>query len=729
MKDTADGQVRLDPAAHANLTDWKKEPTLADLKSDFDEALPQHRMTMAKIQEWNDLMRIEGSAKPKTAQGRSKVQPKLIRRQAEWRYPALSEPFMSSNKLYQAKARSGDDVAAARQNSLVINWQWQTQLNRVRFIDNMVRSTVDEGTCVIRPSWVRQTKKVQKEVPFYAFYEIIDEAELAEFQKLMELYQTDPKAFEAEAEPEQLEAVLYAMENGIPVTASVERTEMVETEEVVENRPEATVFNPNNVVIDPSCEGDTDKAMFAVFMIETNRAEINKNKDSYKNYDKIDWDNAGPMTDPNRERQSPDNFKFKDATRKRVIMYEYWGYYDINGDGTLEPIVAAWIGNTLVRLEMNPFADKKLPLVLIPYLPVKREMYGETDAELMSENQAILGAVTRGMIDLLARSANSQQGFAKGMLDPMNRRKFEQGEDYEFNPTMNPQNGNHITHTYPEIPQSALLMVQMQNQDAEALSGVKAFSGGLSGNAYGDVAAGVRGMLDAASKREMSILRRLVMGMIQLGRKMVMMNQQFLSEEEVIRVTDEEFVSVKREELQGEFDIELDISTAEIEDAQAQDLAFMLQTMGPTMDFGITKMVLAEIADLKRMPNLANKIRAFEPAPDPLAQKKAELEIAELEARIEEIRSKAGLNAAKAEEAGANTDKANLDYVEQETGTKHAREVDKSRAQARGNQDLQITKALTSPKKEGETDPDVEAAIGYNTLSDMRDEAGTGMSG
>ncbi|MFP3693873.1 hypothetical protein, partial [Burkholderia sp. SIMBA_048] len=76
-------------------------------------------------------------------------------------------------------------------------------------------------------------------------------------------------------------------------------------------------------------------------------------------------------------------------------------------------IVATWIGDTLIRMEKNPFPDQKLPFIIIPYLPVKREAFGEPDAELLEDNQKILGAVTRGMIDLLGRSANGQQGFAK----------------------------------------------------------------------------------------------------------------------------------------------------------------------------------------------------------------------------------------------------------------------------------------------------------------------------
>lgn len=80
------------------------------------------------------------------------------------------------------------------------------------------------------------------------------------------------------------------------------------------------------------------------------------------------------------------------------------------------------------------------------------------------------------MIDLLGKSANSQTGVAAGMLDSVNRKRFEKGLDYQFNPAMPPQNGI-FQHVYPEIPQSAFLMIQNMQQEAESLTGVRAFQG------------------------------------------------------------------------------------------------------------------------------------------------------------------------------------------------------------------------------------------------------------
>ena len=78
----------------------------------------------------------------------------------------------------------------------------------------------------------------------------------------------------------------------------------------------------------------------------------------------------------------------------------------------------------MIRLEKNPFPDKKPPFVKAVYMPVRKSSWGEPDGELLEDNQKIVGAITRGMIDLLGKSANGQTAFKKGALDPVNKRKL-----------------------------------------------------------------------------------------------------------------------------------------------------------------------------------------------------------------------------------------------------------------------------------------------------------------
>lgn len=712
------------------LTDWKNEPDILALKSDLESAQGSHDAQLRKIKEWRDQLNTEGRYKAPKIQGRSQVQPKLIRKQAEWRYPSLSEPFLSSDKIYSIEPVTYADKESAQQNELVLNWQIRTKLNFVNFIDDYVRSVVDEGTVIVRTGWLRTTKEVEIDAPKFRFIGASSPEEEEMVGQAIQASQSDPSTFEETADPALKATVDLYQEEGRLAFAEQVGTEKTTIEEVVENRPTLEVVDPENIYIDPSCGGDFNNALFIVFSFQTNKAELEKQGDRYKNLDQINWDQSDTESAQYHSSDNKDNFSFKDTARRKVVAYEYWGFYDIHDTGELVPIVATWIGHTMVRMEENPYPDQKLPFVIVPYLPSKREMYGEPDAELLGDNQAIMGAITRGMIDLMGRSANAQHGFAKGMLDPLNRRRYDKGNDYEFNPQATPHQSL-IEHKYPEIPQSALAMLSLQNNDAESITGVKAFSQGISSQSYGDVATGIRSAIDAAGKREMSILRRLVQGVKEIGTKIISMNSEFLSEEEVVRVTDEEFVAVSREKLQGNVDLKVDLATAEVDNQKANDLGYMLQTMGPNMDPKVSNKILADIARLKNMPALAKQLEEYEPEPDPMAQKLQELEIKEKELDIMLKQTEIQLNTAKAQaemaesqESQAGVEKTRVDtqrilseLQESISGMNHAKELDKAKAQADGNKELEITKSLLKPQKEGETPPDISAALGYNQMT------------
>jgi hypothetical protein len=267
-------------------------------------------------------------------------------------------------------------------------------------------------------------------------------------------------------------------------------------------------------------------------------------------------------------------------------------------------------------------------------MPVRASSYGEPDGELLKDNQDITGAVVRGAIDLLAKSANSQTGMRKDMLDVTNKRLFKKGADYEFNGGVDPGQGVY-QHKFPEIPRSAFDMLAIQNNEAESLTGVKAFASGINSGALGEGASNAKRAMDAAAKRELGILRRLAQGILAVGRKIIAMNAEFLSEEEVVRITDIKFIQVRRDDLAGNFDLRLVISTAEEDAAKAEDLAFLLQTAGPNMDLDFSKMIWADIARLRKMPGLAEKIEKYQPQPDPIAAAKAQKELELMDAQIE----------------------------------------------------------------------------------------------
>lgn len=702
-----------DNLVHAKLTDWANEPTLDILKSDLFSAKEYQRNFITKMDEWVTSYKAEVTDRKK---GRSNVQPKLVRTTAEWRYPSLTEPLLSNEKLFEVRGRTFEDEDAAKQNELLLNYQFNTHMGKVHFIDMLVKSTVDEGTSIVKIGWKRRTKKVTKPVYEYTYYPIQNEEVLQEFMAIVELKQSNPRGYLESTDETLREAVNFYLEQGTPVIAEGIVVGSKEVEEVIENRPTVSVLNPRNVFIDPSCanNGGVDEAMFIVTSEEVSISDLKKDVAKYVNLDKVQWDALGSISDAEHITSTPQDFAFQDKARKKVIKYDYWGLYDIHDSGDLVPILVSWIGNVIIYMGESPFSDGKLPFVITVYSPKLREFYGEADAELLDDNQKIIGAVTRGMIDLFGKSANSQRGIAKGYLDPVNKKRYEAGMDYEFNP--NTVSQAIIEHKFPEIPSSALTMLQLQNASAEAISGVKAFSQGMNSSAYGDVAVGIKNAVTAQGKREMAILRRLARTVSEIGKRIISMNADFLSDTEVVRVTNKNYVTIKREDLQGQFDLIIDIATAETEQAKAEKLAFLLQTIGNSMDGSVTQMMLAEIADLNKLPSLAEKIRSYQPQPDPLQEKLRELEIKKLELELTELQSKINLNLAKAKEASSNADLKDLDFVQEETGVKHLREMDKAKGQARGNQELEITKALLTPDKDSK--PDVTKAIGYKSLVD-----------
>ena len=676
------------------LTDWVKEPTVAELKQDYQDARGSHDIQMTRINTWLDNLHVRGKAKVNPGKNNSKVVPKLIRKQAEWRYAALSEPFLSTDDMVNVSPVTWEDKDAAIQNQLVLNHQFNNRLNKVAFIDEYVRTVVDEGTAILRTGWDFEEKEVDVEVPDVKF--VVDPTLAPMHQHLAQLKAQDPEAYAAQVAPEMQQAHDLSIEHGQPIRPEIVGKKTVKQMKTVRNQPTLEVCDYRNVLIDPTCMGDIDKARFVIYSFESSLSELKKDQ-RYKNLDNINPEANSILGTPDHVATSADtqNFNFSDEARKKFVVYEYWGFRDLDGSGLVQPFVATWVGDTVIRMELNPFPDQKVPFVIVQYLPVRKSSYGEPDGALLEDNQKISGAVTRGMIDLMAKSANGQTGFRKDMLDLSNRRKFENGQDYEFNPTVDPRQGVYH-HVFPEIPASAQFMLQLQNFEAESLTGVKAFSQGISGQGLGDVAAGVRGALDAASKRELGILRRLSAGIIEVMRKFISMNAVFLDDIEIVRVTNEEFVPVRKDDLPGSFDLKLSISTAEEDNNKAEQLAFMLQTLGNSVDQGIVMMILADIARLRKMPDLAHQLKNFKPEPDPVQQKLQELEIAKLEAEIAKLRAEAmkGQTAAvldqaktqtegaKAENLAAETDRVNLDYVEQESGVHQERDLQKQGAQA-----------------------------------------------
>ena len=136
-----------------------------------------------------------------------------------------------------------------------------------------------------------------------------------------------------------------------------------------------------------------------------------------------------------------------------------------------------------------------------------------------------------------------------------------------------------------------------------------------------------------------------------LMRKWIAYNGEFLEEEEVVRVTNSEYVPIRRDDLTGKIDIDISVATAEDNSAKAQELSFLLQTLGPSEDPAVRKMLMADILELMRMPDKAQLLREYQPEPDPVQEQLQKLDLERLQRENLLLEAKIATEAARTEAA------------------------------------------------------------------------------
>lgn len=647
------------------LTDWENEPTYKDLHQDYLAAESSHGEFVAQLE--TNRLNMAGGEEIKTRTNKSTHRPLIIRKNAESRYPMLSEPLLNTDDMYMIQPRTAEDEKPAEQNQMLLNYYWAVKVDKVKLVDDSVRVFVDEGTVVIKTGWKAEEEmvEVEKEFPIYASPE-------ESLMILQEAVQSGQMA------PEQAQAMVEA---GEPVQTGVE-IKLVQESRLVENHPTYEVCQNENIILDPTANGVKENLKFLIHEYETDLSTLKeqeyvkeyiKTSDGkeevresgiYHNLDDIDLDaDTGLENTTSDSYSSKDDFKFEDDARKKITAYEYWGEWDINGDGTTEAIVATWIGKTLIRLEENPFPHKQIPFSIAAYMPKKGELRGQPDAELLVENQNIIGNMMRAANDITTTKAIGQKLVNEQLFSNASEwDAYKAGNDARFQANMDPKSAIYQANV-EKVDSSLFQMIDLYMNDAAAITGSKGGSGNTTG-AYQNVDA-VRSSMDSSAKRELGILRRLTLQCFNdMGRKTIINQQVYASQEETLRITNTEFAVVRREDLAGEFDLSIDVSTPEAENEKAEKLNMLMQTNAASMDPNMSKIIYAKIATLWKEPGLAKQIEEYEPQPDPMAEEmkqiqletaklqmqKVQMEIATLSKGIEDTDSKIVERVSRAEE-------------------------------------------------------------------------------
>ena len=658
----------------------KKAELLSALKADLKAADLLKRDQDAVIAKWK--AEYNGDPYGNEKKGKSAIVSRDIKKQSEWQHATIVDPFVSTSDVIKCIPITWEDDEAARQNELLLNTQFCRKFDRFNFMSKAVKVLDREGTLVVQTGWDYEDEEVTTTA----------------------------------------EMVVMDPETGMEVIVEQEVTETI----VKKNQPTAKVCRNEDIYIDPTCQDNLDNAQFVIYRYETDLSSLKKDG-RYKNLEQVakvgreDFD-----FDPPDETE----FRFSDEPRKKMVVYEYWGNYDMNGDGIAEPIVCAWINDVIIRLQSNPYPDGKPPFIVVPFNSVPFKIHGEANAEMIGDNQKVKTAIIRGIIDNMAQSNNGQVAVRKGALDQVNRKKFLAGANFEYNGSPN----DFWQGSYNNIPGSAFDMIGLMNNEIESITGTKSFSGGINAGSLGSTATGARGALDATATRRMNIVRNIAENLVKpLIRKWMSYNSEFLEDEEVIRVTNSEFVPVRKDDLDGKIDLDVTIATAEDNAAKSQELSFLLQTLGPNEDPAIRRTIMADIMELMRMPEQAKRIREYQPQPDPVQEQLKKLEMERLMLENEKLKAdiqdkmaranentidaqlkmnKAAVEAAKARKLTSEADMTDLKFIKEDEGfshlerveledIKHAQKMEAETAKHRANLEQMMAQRLAGDKNIG----------------------------
>lgn len=568
-------------------------------QEDYNNAKAYTNQWISKLDTWKK--EYFGMPYGNEVEGKSKIISKDIKKYSEWLQASILDPFISTPDIIRCSPTNPNSIECAKQAELILNTQFCRQFDRFNFLSRALKVLDIEGTCILKTGW-----------------------EICEDERNIE-YITSHLV----PNPQNPNEPLIDEQTGQPVI--IEEKEIKKEKVLLVNRPNVMICRNRDIFIDPTCFGDMNNAQFIIHRWETDLSTL-KVDGRYKNLDKIEFTSDSEFIHNHKA------FEFTDKARKKIVVYEYWGNYDLDEDGIVEPIVCAWVNNIIIRFDKNPYPDRKPPFIIAPLLPMPFQVYGESNAEVLGDIQKIKTATLRGIIDNMANSNNAQIGIKNGSLDPINRDRMLRGENFVYNGAST----DFFVGNYNQLPSSIFNLLQLLDSEAQSLTGINVFGTNQTTNLIGESNASSRGVLDGGNLRKLMIVKSISENLIKpLLRKWLEYDAEFLEEETLIRITGSDFHIVRRDDLEGKIDLDLAISTNEDNAVKARELAFLLQTIGPGEDPEIRKMLMIEIANLHKMHELAFKLANYRPQPDPMQLEMLQAQIENLKAQTQELQASA----------------------------------------------------------------------------------------
>ena len=276
--------------------------------------------------------------------------------------------------------------------------------------------------------------------------------------------------------------------------------------------------------------------------VYANIDDIKVDKFKGSSYDPIDEVVGDNYVDITQEEQK---------ARQEVVIYECYTKIDINGDGILEDMIITICGDTIIRMEQNYMGIHPF-FAISPTKDPHRIWVKRSYAELIGELQDLKVALTRQIMQnvaltndpkmLLDETAINIDDFVQG------RKVVRMKAGHSLNEVAMPM------PVTPLSPQTFTFLEWVEGQK-ENRTGITRYNQGLDANSLNKTATGISAILGQSSQRLELVARMFAeTGLYELFRFMVSLNQKFIDQATVIRLTNKE-MRITPEDLDGSFDL------------------------------------------------------------------------------------------------------------------------------------------------------------------------------
>lgn len=290
------------------------------------------------------------------------------------------------------------------------------------------------------------------------------------------------------------------------------------------------------------------------------------------NYTNIDIKRNPELRDGNNKLN--DN----DKASKQVELYEEYLKVDYNNDGIYEYLIVHFVGDTILSVQPNDFEFAPIFVAVSEYDP--NVIFGDDSfVDNIEQLQDLKTALIRQVIINVAKNNSPQKFVDERRVDTD---ALMTGE--EIIPVQGEVNNS--IYVPPNLPLSPATMelVQYAQVEIEEQTGSNRYNHGGDSPSLNKTATGVTALLGQASKRMNLLTKQLAENfVVPIIRFLILLNQKYLDEEQMIRLTNEN-VTIRREELDIDYDLIINIGQgAGTREAQIQCLMVLINQIYPQL--------------------------------------------------------------------------------------------------------------------------------------------------